>query len=180
MLLDDSIRVTTDKDGRFQFTGLVEGYYGLRIFDPDMSDLDLALEPTVFEVRPGEVASARLVQRSEEAVMTEACGPVELSDTEAILVGFALLDTGYPATGAQIAVRWVEFSESFGGFAQENSSLSTAELREDGFFRLCGVPRDRRLDIVSVWNGVESSPERFDIPLSRLVFRKDIVIRSGG
>ena len=178
VLLDDSIRVTTDEDGRFQFEGLVEGYYGVKMFEPDLDALGLAAASTFFEVRPGEVASARLVHRSLDAVITEACGSVRLSDTESILVGFARLDTGPPAPGAEIVIRWVEVTERAGRLAQQGYSRSTTELREDGFFQLCGVPRDRRLDIVSVWNGVESRPERFDIPLRQRVSRKDIVVPS--
>ncbi len=179
VLLDDSIRATTDGDGRFQFADLVEGYYGVRMSNPVLDDLGLLPEPTFFEVRPGEVASVRLVHRSLETVIAEACGSVEPTDTEAILVGFALLASGDPAPGVEIVVRWVEVTGRGGGFAQQGYSRSTTELREDGLFLLCGVPRDRRLDIVSVWNGVESRSERFDIPLSQRVSRKDIVVPVG-
>ena len=109
----------------------------------------------------------------------EECGPDELSQTEGILVGFALLATGDPAPGAQVSVRWVEVTERLGGLSQTENSLTTQGLREDGFFILCGVPRYRRLDIVSVWNDVESRPERFDLPRRQRIGRKDIVIPAG-
>ena len=176
VLLDDSIQVATDEEGRFQFVDLVEGYYSVRVSDPAMATLGFSPEPMLLEVRPGDVASARLFHRSSEAALMEECGPDELSQTEGILVGFALLATGNPAPGAQISVRWVEVTDRLGGLSQTENSLTTQGLREDGFFILCGVPRDRRLDIVSVWNDVESRPERFDLPRRQRIGRKDIVI----
>ena len=60
VLLDDSTRVTTDEDGRFRFTALVGGYYGLRVFNPVLDSLGVSPEPVFLEVRPGDVASVRL------------------------------------------------------------------------------------------------------------------------
>ena len=90
VLLDDSTRVTTDEDGRFRFTGLVEGYYGVRVFNPALDSLGVSTEPVFFEVSPGEVTSARLRFRSLDTVMTEKCAPVGSSAYEGILTGLAL------------------------------------------------------------------------------------------
>ena len=51
VLLDDSTRVTTDEDGRFRFTGLVEGYYGVRVFNPALDSLGVSTEPVLFFLR---------------------------------------------------------------------------------------------------------------------------------
>ena len=60
VLLDDSARVVTDRDGRFQFSALAEGYYGLRVLNPILDSLGFSSEPVFFEVSPGDVASVRL------------------------------------------------------------------------------------------------------------------------
>ncbi len=60
VLLDDSTRVTTDGDGRFLFTDLAGGNYGLRVFNPVLDSLGFSPEPVFSAVRPGDVASVRL------------------------------------------------------------------------------------------------------------------------
>jgi len=175
VLLDDSTRVRTDEDGRFRFTSLVEGYYGLRVLNPVLDSLGLSAEPVLFEVRPGDVASARLRFPSLDTVLTEECGSVDFSENGGILAGFARLDTGEPASGVRISVRW---RVRFGGVTSVDRGLTTRELREDGFFLLCGVPRGRPVQIVSEWNGVESRPERFVLSQTQRVSLRDLTIRA--
>ena len=189
VLLGDSTRVTTDGDGRFRFTALVEGYYGLRVFNPVLDSLGFSAEPVFLEVRPGDVASVRLRFSSLDAVLTEECiaeppgvgvaiGQVDFSENRGILTGFALLDTGEPATGAQVSVRWQEVVErGLGGLTRLDESLTTTELREDGFFLMCGVPRERPVEIITVWNGVESRPESLELSGWQRVSRRDPTIR---
>ena len=177
VLLDDSTRITTDGEGRFRLSDLVGGYYSLRVLDPALDSLGLSPEPVLVEVSPGEVASARLRFQSSDAVLTEVCGPVDLSENEGILAGFARFDTGEPAPGVQISVRWQEVIERFGGIQGVDHSLTTTELRDDGFFLLCGVAQGLAVQIVSEWNGVESRPERFVLSRTQRLSRRDITIR---
>ena len=177
VLLDDSTRVTTDGDGRFRFTALVGGYYGLRVLNPVLDSLGVSREPVFLEVRPGDVASVRLRFPSLDTVLTEECGPVDFSENGGILAGFALLDTGEPAPGVRISVWWPEVVERLGGLAQFDHSLTTTELREDGFFLFCGVPRTRPVEIIAVWNGVESRLESVELSKTQRVSRRDLTIR---
>ena len=179
VLLDDSVEVATDERGRFQFTALAEGYYGLRVLNPAVDSLGLSPEPVFFEARRGEVASVRLPFPSLDVVMAERCGLGEPSETEGVLVGFAVLETGEPAQGAQISVRWWEAAERQGGVGPPDQVLTTNQIREDGFFQVCGVPNDRRLDVTLVWKGAESRPERFELSPGQLVSRRDMVIPGG-
>ena len=88
------------------------------------------------------------------------------------------MDTGEPAPGVQIRVRWQEvLVDRFGRRRTDNISLTTTELREDGFFLMCGVPRDRRVEIITVWNGVESRPESIELSQWQRVSRRDLTIR---
>ncbi len=101
------------------------------------------------------------------------------SENGGILAGFALLDTGQPATGVRISVRWQEDVERVGGFVTVGRGLTTTELREDGFFLMCGVPRDRLVELTAVWNGVESRTESVELSETRRVSRRDITVRAG-
>ena len=179
VLLDDSTRVTSDEDGRFRFTGLATGYYGVRVFNPALDSLGLSTEPVFFEVSPGEVTSARLRFRSLDTVMTEKCAPVGPSAYEGILTGFALDERGNPLPGTRISVAWEEVERRAGTLQVVYKVLTTSELRDDGLFVMCGLPRDRSVDITVEWNGSESRPERFQLSERQRVSRRDITIRGG-
>ncbi len=179
VLLDDDTRVTTDEDGRFRFTGLAEGYYGLRVFNPALDSFGLSAEPVFLEVSPGEVSSARLRFASLDTVMTEKCSPGDLSTYDGILAGFALDERGDPRPGARISVDWEEVGRRAGNIGVVYRELSTPVLPDDGFFLMCGVPRDRSVDITVEWNGIESRPERFVLSGAQRVSRRDVTIRGG-
>ena len=176
VLLDDSTRVTTDEDGRFRFTALATGYHGLRVYNPVLDSLGLSAEPVFFEVSPGEVTSARLRFRSLDTVMTERCATVDRSAYEGILTGFALDEKGGPLPGARISVAWEEIEERGGRVRVVYKALTTSELRDDGLFLMCGLPRDRSVDITVEWNGGESRPERFQLSQTQRISRRDITI----
>ena len=181
VLLDDSARVVTDQDGRFRFTTLAEGYYGLRVLNPVLDPLGFPAEPVFFEVNPGGVTSASLQSVSldmVDAMMTEKCGDMSLSKYEGILAGFALSDTGEPALGGQISVRWREVL--FGrDLSLWTNPLVTTDLREDGFFLLCGVPRDRQVEIKAEWNGLESPPTLIRLSEAQRFSRGDVTVPGG-
>ena len=178
VLLDDSTRVTTDEDGRFRFTALATGYYGVRVFNPALDSLGLSEDPVFFEVGPGEVTSARLRFRSLDTVMTEKCAPVDPSAYEGILTGLALNERGDPLPGTRVSVAWEEVERRAGRLRTVHKVLTTSELSDDGLFLMCGLPRDRSVDITVERNGIESRPERFQLSQTQHVSRRDITIRA--
>jgi hypothetical protein len=179
VLLDDGTQVTTDEDGRFRFTALATGYHGLRVFNPVLDSLGLSAEPVFFEVSPGEVTPARLRFRSLDTVMTERCATANPSSYEGILTGFALNETGDPLPGGRISVAWEEIEEQGGRVRVVYKVLTTSELPDDGLFLMCGLPRDRSVDITVERNGRESRPERFQLSQTQRISRRDITIRGG-
>ncbi|MCH7855518.1 MAG: carboxypeptidase regulatory-like domain-containing protein [Gemmatimonadetes bacterium] len=179
VLLDDSTRVTTDEDGRFRFTALAQGYHGLRVFNPVLDSLGLSAEPVFFEVSAGEVTSASLRFSSIQTVLTEKCGPVERPGFEGILTGFALDENGDPLPGARVSVAWEEFEQQGGTFGTVHKVLTTSELPDDALFLVCGLPRDRAVDLTVEWNGIESRIDRFQLSRALRVSRRNITIRGG-
>ena len=179
VLLDESTRVTTDEDGRFRFTALATGYYGVRVFNPALDSLGQSEDPVFFEVGPGEVTSARLRFHSLDTVMTEKCAPVGPSAYEGILTGLALDERGDPLPGTRVSVAWEEVERRAGRLRTVHKELTTSELSDDGFFLMCGLPRDRSVDITVERNGIESRPERFQLSQTQHVSRRDITIGRG-
>ena len=184
VLLDDSASVVTDRDGRFQFATLAEGYYGLRVLNPVLDPLGFSTEPVFLEVNPGGVTSARLQSISLDAVydmMTERCGYSSFSKYEGILAGFARLYTGGPALGGQISVWWREaLAGSVGPEVRVwTPPLTTTDLSEDGVFLLCGVPQDRPVEIKVEWNGIESPPAVIRLSEDQRLSRADVTVPGG-
>ena len=184
VFMDDGRRVTTDENGRFRFTALPEGYYGLRVFNPVLDSLGLSGEPVFYEVSPGEVTSARLRFPSSDTVMAEQCAPADLaaepSAHEGILTGFALDERGDPLPGSRVSVAWEEFERRANGtLSTVYKTLTTSELPDNGFFLMCGVPTDLPVDITIEWNGIESELEEFRFPVRQRISRRDITFRRG-
>ncbi len=179
VILDDSTPVTTDEDGRFRFTALAQGYHGLRVLNPVLDSLGLPAEPVFFEVSAGEVTSASLRFSSIQTVLTEKCGPVERPGFEGILTGFALDENGDPLPGARVSVAWEEFEQQGRTFGTVHKVLTTSELPDDALFLVCGLPRDRAVDLTVEWNGIESRIDRFQLSRALRVSRRNITIRGG-
>ena len=183
VLLDDSTPVTTDADGRFQFSGLVEGYHGLRVVNPVLDSLGLSPDPVFFEARPGDVTSASLRFGSLDAIMADRCVGDDSSENDGILTGLVLDHNGDVAVGARVSVRWQTINEQ--GLAAVRDAavgvpatlqsveegITTPEISDDGVFLACGVPRDRRVEVTAEWNGVKSSPEQFYLVPTQRVLR---------
>ena len=179
VLLDDGTRVTTDEDGRCRFTALVEGYHGLRVFNPVLDSLGLSAEPVFFEVSRGEVTPARLRFRSLDTVMTELCATADASSYEGILTGFALMRRATLCPAPESRWHGRRSKNGPGGSECVYKVLTTSELPGDGSFLMCGLPRDRSVDITVERNGRESRPERFQLSQTQRVSRRDITIRGG-
>ena len=111
--------------------------------------------------------------------MTEKCGPVDRPSFEGILTGFALDEKRNPLPGARVSVGWEEFGQQAGSFGTIHKVLTMSELPDDGLFLICGLPRDRPVDITVEWNGIESPPERFQLSETQRTSRRNIRIRAG-
>ena len=194
VFLDDSTRVTTDADGRFQFSGLVEGYHGLRAVDPVLDSLGLSPDLVFFEARPGDVTSASLRFSSLDALMTDRCGLDAFSGNEAILTGdegiltgLVLDHKGEVAVGARISVEWQTISPQALSAVRDaavgrpatlgsvEEMITTSEISDDGVFLACGVPRDRLINLKVAWNGIETPLGQVHTTFQR-VTRRDITI----
>ena len=168
----------TDEDGRFRFTGLVEGYHGVRAVDLALDSLGLSSDAVFLEARSGDVTSAILLFRSLDVVLMDRCGPDARPRNGGILTGLVSDPDGDAAVGARISIEWQEIRENAGrGIVQEMTT--TSEVSDDGLFLVCGLPRDRTVNVTVEWNGIESPTQQVRLVSSRLITRQDITIPEG-
>jgi hypothetical protein len=149
------------------------------VFNPALDAFGLSPEPVFLEVGPGEVTAARLRLVSLDSVMTDKCSPGDFSTYDGILAGFALDEAGNARPGARVSVDWEEVGRRAGSVGVVYKELATTARPDDGFFVMCGVPRDRSVDITVEWNGIESRPERFLLSGAQRVSNRNITIRGG-
>ncbi len=179
VLLDDAEVAVTDADGRFRFTSLMEGRYGVRVSHPALDSLGFRSEPVYVNARPGKVTSVRLRFPGMIPVLLEACDRQSLSNQEGIVMGWVRDPEGQPVPEAVVHITWNEIRRRFRGLVEENVGLEV-RTRPDGFFSVCGLPRDRWLEATVLRQGSESSPERFRFLEWRLIRHRDLTAPSGG
>ncbi len=180
VLLDDTDRATTDEEGRFRFSSLPAGNYGLRVSNPALDVVGLGAPVVYVESVPGEVSTARLMFPGVVDALTEMCGPHEPRAGGGIMTGHLLQTSGDPAPGARISIRWQEVRALAGGFQRQDLEAQVAVERYDGSYAACGLPRDRWLEIVVEWEGRETRPERWRFPGMTVVVKKDLTVTPGG
>lgn len=118
--------------------------------------------------------SSRLFAPAEECRLDD---PPDEFGSPGILTGFVLHENGDPARGAVVSVTWREVAEAAAGWTTIPKVLTASPPSGDGFFFVCGVPRDKPVDITVEWNGIESLPDRFRLSRTQRVSQRDIIIR---
>ncbi len=118
--------------------------------------------------------SSRLFAPAEECRLDD---PPDEFGSPGILTGFVLYENGDPARAAVILVTWREVAEAAAGWTTIPKVLTASPPSGDGFFFVCGVPRDKPVDITVEWNGIESLPDRFRLSRTHRVSQRDIIIR---
>ena len=178
VLLDDEAVTETDADGRFRFNSLLEGRYGVRVSHPALDSLGFRPEPIFVNAEPGKVTSVRLRFPGLIPILLEACDQQTLAAQEGIVMGWVRDGEGEPVPEAVVHITWKEVRSQFRGFAPEEVGLEV-RTRANGFFSVCGLPRDRWLEATVLRQGSESSPERFRFPAGPLITRRDLTAPSG-
>jgi len=153
--------VFTNAEGRFSITALTEGVYQVRFIDSGLESFGYLPPPVTREVVRGEMSYIEFHMPSVGEVLFEACRDEPRSQGTGVLVGVVLDEsTDRPLQGATVQVRWSDFRTAGAavplGLREEVSTLRTT-TDADGSYRLCGVPVDERLTVLSVVNDVEST-----------------------
>lgn len=131
----------SDSLGRYALDSVPAGRWVLGFAHPMLDSLGLPMPLWEVDVVAGKAARADLAIPGPGRLRAAICGAGS-GDSTAILLGFvrdATTQAGVP--GASVFGRWLELSLTKGGLASEPRAF-TATTREDGWFAVCGVPRD--------------------------------------
>jgi hypothetical protein len=180
--LDGPVQVETDADGRFRFSSLAQGRYGVRVSNTALDTLGLAPETVYADVTPGTISSVRLQSYSLLAFLLSLCDQPEPPEGKGVLFGYVHDPSGNPAVGVDVSIRWQEVVRSRLERFSLNEVLTTQDWesnltveREDGFYWACGIPRGGVVEVVATRNDVESEPIRLRFPEAATVLRQDVI-----
>jgi hypothetical protein len=149
----------TDAQGSFGLLGMREGTYEVRVVDPRLEALGFAAPPLAREVIPGEVSYIELHLPSIGELLAQACRDQPDGSEGASVVGRVVDAGGRPIAGAIVRATWISTdalgaTDLNGVLVQDRTGLE-ATSEPNGAYRLCGVPRGPRIDVVSIVDGVE-------------------------
>ena len=178
--LDGSGEATTDEAGRFRFTEVPEGNYDLTVPNSALDALGIGSPATLVESIPGEVTSVQMQVRGVISALTEVCGPHEPREGGGIITGRVSHESGAPAPGTHILIRWQDIRARQTGLLGQDMEARVTVDRADGRYAVCGMPRDKWLEVVLVWAGEESDPVRWRFPGMSLVAEMDVTVPGGG
>jgi hypothetical protein len=156
----------TDAQGAFALLGMREGTYEVRFVDPRLAAFGLLPPLSVREVIPGEVSYVQLHMPPVGELLRGVCGGEPGAAEDGVLVGRVLDATGRPVANATVRATWSTYDAPGGDPAslmvRTTDGVETT-TGADGIYRLCGVLRGVRLEIVSIVDGVERTAEAVTI-----------------
>lgn len=120
-------------DGTVRFDQVLPGSYLFEATTPLHEAIDANSERTVVTVRADTLVEARVVLKPLAEAASEVCREQRLGRHESVLAGHVTLgEQASPMPRVRVTVEWP------GGDAEVRS-------RDDGYYRICGVPRDKLL-----------------------------------
>jgi hypothetical protein len=120
-------------DGTVRFDQVLPGSYLFEATTPLHDAIEANAERTVVTARADTIVDASVTLRPLAEAAAEACGDQRLGRSDGVLAGRVTLgDNGSPMPRVMVTVEWP------GGDA-------AVRTRDDGFYRICGVPREKLL-----------------------------------
>lgn len=155
----------TDAAGRFAFTGLLAGRYGLLTHDPVLDSLGIASPRTTLTVPDSGISATPVEIPSRDAAAEAHCGGTH--DERLALLRLILVDsaTARPISGAHVLATWTRLAPNRGGRDEVVATMYRREgLGDGGGYSFCQVPRDIRLDLEIRVPGHPMRPEHATVP----------------
>lgn len=150
-------RGRSSADGSFRIHGVLPGEYDLIFEHPRLASLGLAPPSRPVRVDPGRASLADAGIPSLATLLSDACDAMGQRFDEAAVVGSVLdRETGEPAPGARVEVRWFRF-ESRPAAAGSERRL-TVRADQAGRFQVCRVPADVRVTASATADEREAPP----------------------
>lgn len=139
-------RAVTDSLGAFRLDSIPPGEYILSITHPRLDTLGASLAPVPLALERGESLDIRFSTPSPATIGLSMCStPIPGA---ALVRGSVRRERGgLPVPGARVVARWDgQWRAVAGGFTTVLTEMSST-ADESGHFTLCGLPRDRALEI---------------------------------
>ncbi|MDA0327557.1 MAG: carboxypeptidase-like regulatory domain-containing protein [Gemmatimonadetes bacterium] len=150
--------VFSDAEGHFSITGLGEGLHQVRVVAPRLADLGYVSEPVTGNVTRGELTQVDFRMPSLGDVLFEACRGVTDRQGLVMLAGLVRDAGGLVTPNATVRVRWTTFDVHRGLGIQQRPLGTETTTDAKGFYRFCGVPDDRTLEVTASLGTLESEP----------------------
>lgn len=137
----------TDTAGRFSFSGLLAGSYGLITHDPVLDSLGIASPRTTVMIPDSGIASVRVAIPSRDVAADERCGGK--NGEHGALLRLVVLDsaTARPITDAHVLATWTRLMPPSGSGEATIMAFRREGLGDGGGYSLCDVPRDLGIDV---------------------------------
>ena len=138
-------QAVTDAKGYYRIDSIPPGTYRLSLHHPllDTLGMDVGTQPIDFQA--GRVPVVPLGIPSGEAMVGIACpkNPNAGAEGSSALLGVVRdPDTGVPAIGAEVSLRWTEIRVSKEAGARRSQRVRTATVDSAGNYAICDLPSD--------------------------------------
>lgn len=134
-------QATTDSAGQFRIDSVPPGAFSLGIAHPMLDSLGIAIstQPVAFPL--GRYAVVRLATPSSTALIGLFCPPEKRITGPGVLMGRVRdADSDAPATGARVALTWMQIEVGSAIGLRRMSRVRTAIVDSTGSYRICGLP----------------------------------------
>jgi hypothetical protein len=179
-LLGTGDTATADAAGRFVLSRPYAGDYQMTFSHPRLDSLGYVPEETPVTLRRGHTETVTLALPRPEVVLRSVCGGGNLSPDDRAIVGVVRhSERGPPLVGAEVTARWRDFGQIAEG--RIDSRGATVLTDSTGFYRLCGVPVDRRVTLVARYAEYTSNAVELVLDESgaeRWIWRRDLILGS--
>lgn len=169
--------VLSDASGRFEFDGLEEGTYLLTFFHSAVDSLGVNMPLKRIELRQAQRLNITLASPSQTGVIALICGQKAVSDSSALLMGYARDATTLEPAAASVLLQWDEVVIGNGGMHAETKQITT-NTRRDGWYAFCNVPVENLMQLRVARSADTSGVVAADLS-GRQVVRRDLYIGVG-
>ncbi|HYN83024.1 MAG TPA: carboxypeptidase regulatory-like domain-containing protein [Gemmatimonadaceae bacterium] len=140
-------RATTDSVGRFRVDSIAPGAYIISITHPRLDTLGASLEPVSLSLERGESVDVAFSTPSAATIGRTMC-PAPLSTEAALVRGSVRREPGGPpVASARVVARWNSDGSPIASGLPATFTEVSATSDPSGHFTLCGLPRDRAMEI---------------------------------
>lgn len=149
-LLAPSVATTSDSLGRFSFSGIRPGVYGLNLRAPTLDSLGVTLPAANVRVPSREARNVQLALPARSELARLMCGKVQ-DLTEKAVVRIIVVDrqTSRPLRNTPARVSWRTYTGGKVGFL-ETISGEVAQLDSSGSLTACDLPGDHLIEVQSI------------------------------